>query len=80
MKVNQTSLTVTALQLLVVSELVAETELELMHIVPLAGMMTGCAVAQLSLAGWANVVDAPNTPNTISPKINSRAVAKHMLS
>jgi hypothetical protein len=45
MKVNQTSLTVTALQLLVVSELVVEIELELMHIVPLAGMMTGCAVA-----------------------------------
>ena len=60
MNVNQTSFTVTVLQLFVVNELVAETELELMQTVPLLGIITGCAVMQLSLAGCADTSVNPN--------------------
>ena len=54
---NHTSLTGTVLQVLVVFDEVALIEDELMHTVPLAGMITGCAEAQLLLAGCANRIE-----------------------
>jgi hypothetical protein len=43
--------------MLVVLELVALTEEELMQMVPLAGIITGCDVTQLLFAGCANVTE-----------------------
>jgi hypothetical protein len=49
--VNQTSLTGATLQAFVVFELVAVALEEVTHTFPPAGMIIGCAVMQLLLAG-----------------------------
>lgn len=67
MNENHTSFTVTAWQVFVVKELVAPTELELMQMAPLAGMITGWAVRQLSFAGWPKTFGvSPSTHRSIA--------------
>jgi hypothetical protein len=67
-KENQTSFTATRLHVLVVFDDVAPREEELMHIVPLGGMIMGWAVRQLSFAGCAKAsVGRHNNRNTKIP-------------